>query len=112
MPNSPAELKWIDEQLPAEQRAPPRDWDQLETRTSRSTIFKKCADNLLVPLGLVATTACLTLGLFNLQKGDAGKQQFYMRGRVIAQGFTLAAMGFTMFMTQKKRDRQKAIATK
>ena len=64
--------------------------------TFQEKAIRKCKDNPLVPIGASATVGCLTLGLLNLVKGDSKKQQFFMRGRVAAQGFTIVMIATAM----------------
>lgn len=54
--------------------------------------LRKCGEEPLVPLGALATTAFLTAGFRAFIRGEANKAQVFMRGRVVAQGFTVAAM--------------------
>lgn len=98
-------LKWIDE--PAENR-PPIDPMPLigEERSFEKAVVSKLKENLLVPFGLLATTACLTMGLYNMKQGDVQKQQMYMRGRVGFQAFTFVAMVSTIYLANRKRERQ------
>lgn len=48
--------------------------------------------------GALATTAALSVGIFNFYKGRAKMQQYMMRARVGAQAFTIVCMvvGFIM----------------
>lgn len=99
---SPDELKWI-EDPEAKLVRPPEEFELLEDRTFSNTVLKKSRENIFVPLGLLATAACLTMGLANMKKGDSKKQQFYMRGRVGFQAFTLAAMTIGVYLTDRNR---------
>ena len=96
--DSPTELKWI-EDAEATLTRPPEEFELLETKTFSNTVLKKSRENIFVPLGLLATAACLTLGLVNMTKGNSKKQQFYMRGRIGFQAFTLAAMTIGVYLT-------------
>ncbi|KAI1290258.1 HIG1 domain family member 2A [Halotydeus destructor] len=53
---------------------------------------RKTREEPMVPIGVAATTACLTMGLFAMKRGDSKRQQFFMRGRVFAQVFTIVAI--------------------
>lgn len=99
-----SKLKWIEEKPP---ERPVIDDDDFPLVGRQRSILRKLEENMLVPLGLAATVACLTMGLVNLQRGDSKKQQFYMRGRVGFQMFTIAAMVFGMFLQQRRRERNK-----
>lgn len=45
------------------------------------------------------TASMLGCGLLAMKRGDSKKQQFFMRGRVLAQGFTLGVLVFGMLYT-------------
>ncbi|XP_011876428.1 PREDICTED: HIG1 domain family member 2A, mitochondrial [Vollenhovia emeryi] len=66
---------------------------------------RKSMENPLVPIGTLATTAALTIGLVNLYTGNVKRQQQMMRARVAAQSFTVICMvvGF-MFLQKSSRD--------
>ncbi|XP_012535908.1 HIG1 domain family member 2A, mitochondrial [Monomorium pharaonis] len=53
---------------------------------------RKTQENPLVPLGALATTAALTVGLISFYQGKRGMQQYMMRARVGAQAFTIICM--------------------
>lgn len=50
---------------------------------------RKTRENPLVPIGCFATTAALTYGLISFVRGKTQMQQYMMRTRVAAQGFTI-----------------------
>ena len=100
------ELKWIEEEAHAK-RPPIDEFPLVGQRTFKTTILKKVGDNIFVPLGLLATTACLTLGLVNMKRGDSQRQQLFMRGRVLFQGLTIAAMTITLLMTARRNQPSK-----
>lgn len=54
-------------------------------------------------LGASATVAALTVGIINLVKKNSRKQQIMMRYRIIAQGITFAALGYSVFFYQLKK---------
>lgn len=89
--------RWVEEDLLIKREE--EEFKPYEAVSFKSHFVKKMTDNLFVPLGLVATVACLTMGLVNLSRGDSKRQQFYMRGRVIFQGFTLVAMTSGLLLT-------------
>ena len=70
-----------------------------EKETFKEKIVRKSKEQPLVPLGALATLSCLGMGLFNLYKGDKSRQQFFMRGRVAAQGFTIAVVAVALLST-------------
>lgn len=99
------DLKWIEEQpLPLK---PIDEFEMVGQRSFSSTILKKTKENIFVPLGLLATTACLTMGLLNMRRGNSRNQQIFMRGRVFFQAFTFAAMTIGVLLTAKKRNPKK-----
>ena len=51
---------------------------------------RKCTTDPLIPLGSVMTVAFLGAGLRAFHQGQARQAQYLMRGRVLAQGFTVA----------------------
>lgn len=106
MSKLPDAIKWVEDEVPVN-RIPPviEDW-QYQPQGNR--LIRKLGENIFVPIGLIATTACLTMGLWNMKKGNSQAQQFYMRGRVLAQGFTLAAITFGIYMTEMKKRRIQA----
>lgn len=105
------DLRWIEEDSHAErpifQHLDPED-DRTAVRSFKSVLWNRCKDNIFVPLGLIATTACLTLGLVNMRRGNSKQQQLFMRGRVAFQGFTLAAMVIGVTLTAKQTERRRA----
>lgn len=66
------------------------------TETFKERAIRKSKEQPLVPIGCLATVGCLTMGLFSLYKGDQIKQQRFMRGRVLAQGFTIAVVAVAL----------------
>lgn len=97
-------LQWIDEPVNTSIKPELEDFALHQQRTITNTVLKKARENVFVPLGLVATTACLTLGLINLKSGNSKRQQLFMRGRVGFQAFTLAAMTIGMVLHQSTRE--------
>ncbi|KAF7639289.1 HIG1 domain-containing protein [Meloidogyne graminicola] len=55
------------------------------------TLVDKISLNPFVPIGVIATTVCLAKMCFASYKKDQKLLQFYMKGRIAAQGFTFAA---------------------
>lgn len=109
VPIKAEELKWIeDDTLP---RKPPMEEFTPIRSTTKKSFVRRMADNVFVPFGLVATTVCLTMGLINMSRGNSAKQQFFMRGRVAFQAFTLAAMCIGVaFTTTNQNKEQPAIS--
>ncbi|XP_072766932.1 HIG1 domain family member 2A, mitochondrial [Anoplolepis gracilipes] len=73
------------------------DWvkirEDLDSDFTTETIFdkakRKTQENPLVPIGIFATTAALTVGLVSFVRGKRDMQQYMMRARVSAQAFTI-----------------------
>lgn len=103
---TPKDLRWIDEE-PKKITTERPEFDEFELVGNKSfskNVLQKCQDNLLVPIGLLATVACLTMGLVSFRRGNSRNQQLFMRGRVGFQAFTLFAMtGSMFFATNSKR---------
>ncbi|XP_071566835.1 HIG1 domain family member 2A, mitochondrial [Temnothorax nylanderi] len=68
------------------------------TETIWQKAKRKTKENPLVPIGALATTAALTVGLVSFVRGKEKMQQYMMRARVGAQAFTIVCMivGFVM----------------
>lgn len=87
------------------------DWvkirEDLDSDFIGETIFEKAKrktrDNPLVPLGVLATTAALTVGLISFSRGKTEMQQYMMRARVGAQAFTIICIvaGFILIPKSK-----------
>ncbi|NXT62731.1 HIG2A protein, partial [Chaetops frenatus] len=66
--------------------------------------LRKTRENPLVPLGCLCTVGILTYGIICFKKGNTRRSQLMMRARVVAQGFTFAALlGGTMATAIKSR---------
>ncbi|XP_056430680.1 HIG1 domain family member 2A, mitochondrial [Hyla sarda] len=70
-----------------------------------STKFaRKVRENPFVPLGCLATAGVLTYGLIAFKQGKTRQSQLLMRARILAQGFTVAAiMGGVVIAAFKPR---------
>ncbi|XP_028574252.1 HIG1 domain family member 2A, mitochondrial [Podarcis muralis] len=53
---------------------------------------RKTRENPLVPIGCLGTAGVLAYGLICFKKGNTLQSQRMMRARVLAQGFTVAAI--------------------
>lgn len=53
-------------------------------------------NNPLVPIGCAVTAGVLGVGLWSFMRGNTALSQKMMRGRLIAQGLTVAAMAASM----------------
>uniref|UniRef100_A0A8C3GPU3 HIG1 domain-containing protein n=1 Tax=Cairina moschata TaxID=8855 RepID=A0A8C3GPU3_CAIMO len=54
--------------------------------------LRKTRENPLVPLGCLCTVGVLTYGLISFKRGHTRRSQLLMRARILAQGFTFAAL--------------------
>ncbi|KAL7072394.1 hypothetical protein ACQ4LE_008947 [Meloidogyne hapla] len=61
--------------------------------TKFQSFVDKIALNPFIPLGIMATTGFLISMCVASYRKDMQMLQFYMRGRIAAQGFTFAAVG-------------------
>lgn len=96
------QLNWIeDNSMPT--RPQIDEFPIVADRTFGNTVISKMGENMLVPVGLLATVTCLTAGLFSMRRGDPKRQQLFMRGRVGFQVGTFIAMAATIALTATKR---------
>jgi hypothetical protein len=68
-------------------------------------IVRKTKKDPLVPVGIGVTLVFLSLGFRSFLNGRKREAQLMMRGRVLAQAFTVAAMGVSAFYGFKPHDR-------
>uniref|UniRef100_A0A8C4W2R4 HIG1 domain-containing protein n=1 Tax=Gopherus evgoodei TaxID=1825980 RepID=A0A8C4W2R4_9SAUR len=68
----------------------------------RDKFLRKSRENPLVPIGCLSTAGALTYGLICFQKGNTRQSQLMMRARVLAQGFTIAAIMVGVVATAMK----------
>ncbi|NWH61083.1 HIG2A protein, partial [Geococcyx californianus] len=64
--------------------------------------LRKTRENPLVPLGCLCTLGVLTYGLISFKRGNTRHSQLMMRARILAQGFTFAALLGGMVFTAMK----------
>ncbi|NXJ66514.1 HIG2A protein, partial [Rostratula benghalensis] len=64
--------------------------------------MRKTRENPLVPLGCLCTAGVLTYGLISFKRGNIRQSQLMMRARIVAQGFTFAALLGGMAVTAMK----------
>ncbi|KAI5705638.1 HIG1 domain family member 2A, mitochondrial isoform X2 [Diaphorina citri] len=67
-------------------------YEQFTQETGTEKLIRKFKENPLVPIGCVATSAALGVGLYSMKLGDRRLSQMMMRTRVVAQGFTVLAL--------------------
>lgn len=63
-----------------------------DVETSTSKFTRKFYENPFVPIGCGLTTLALCYGLYGFSRGKRASSQNMMRLRVVAQGFTIAAL--------------------
>uniref|UniRef100_A0A8D0BPI3 HIG1 domain-containing protein n=1 Tax=Salvator merianae TaxID=96440 RepID=A0A8D0BPI3_SALMN len=65
---------------------------QYHQETFGEKFLRKTRDNPFVPIGCLGTAGILAYGLICFKKGNTHQSQIMMRARVLAQGFTVAAL--------------------
>ena len=83
-----------------------------EQETFIEKTLRKCKADPLVPIGAAATLVFLGTGFRAFQRGDSRNAQLLMRGRVLAQGFTIMVMCMGVVMGLKPHDRPKTYTEK
>ncbi|KAM4678075.1 HIG1 domain family member 2A, mitochondrial [Discoglossus pictus] len=68
----------------------------------KNKFIRKVKENPFVPIGCLATAGALTYGLISFKQGKTRQSQLLMRSRILAQGFTVAAIMVGVFMTATK----------
>ncbi|XP_074865772.1 HIG1 domain family member 2A, mitochondrial [Carettochelys insculpta] len=74
----------------------------LHREAFRAKFLRKIRENPLVPIGCLTTAGALTYGLICFHRGNTRQSQLMMRTRVVAQGFTIAALVVGMVATALK----------
>ncbi|NXY50155.1 HIG2A protein, partial [Ceuthmochares aereus] len=64
--------------------------------------LRKTRENPLVPIGCLCTVGILVYGLISFKRGNTRHSQLMMRARILAQGFTFAALLGGMVVTAMK----------
>ncbi|XP_076329068.1 HIG1 domain family member 2A, mitochondrial [Tachypleus tridentatus] len=80
------ELEWIQLRRDMSSMRPPHE------EGVREKLLRKTKENPFVPVGCLATTAALSYGLWSMKTGQRKMSQYMMRARILAQGFTVAAI--------------------
>jgi Hypoxia induced protein conserved region len=81
--------------------------NQEEDYSVYSKLMRKFQKEPLVPLGAAVTVGCLLYGFRAFHRGDKKNAQVMMRARVVAQAFTVLAMGAGAAYGFKPVDRPK-----
>ncbi|KAI8120317.1 hypothetical protein FF38_13432 [Lucilia cuprina] len=98
---------------PQQVNLPNEDLDWIQMRQESGPVFpestkekmmRKIKENPLVPIGCLATASALGFGLYNFRTGNRKMSQMMMRARILAQGFTVAALVTGVVMTYGKKD--------
>lgn len=63
-----------------------------QTETFKEKFMRKFKENPFVPIGCVGTAGALMWGLRAFNQGKTRQSQLMMRGRIVAQGFTVVAI--------------------
>ena len=69
-----------------------RDTGKKHQETPSEKLVRKMNENPLIPIGCLVTTGFLINGLFKFGRRDMAGSQTMMRGRILAQGFTIMAL--------------------
>ncbi|KAF4517328.1 hypothetical protein B566_EDAN007280 [Ephemera danica] len=64
----------------------------IQDETAKDKFMRKFNDNPFVPIGCLATFGALSYGLWSFRTGKRRMSQYMMRLRIVAQGFTVAAL--------------------
>lgn len=71
----------------------------------KDKFIRKSKENPFVPIGCLGTAAALTYGLIAFKQGNTRHSQLLMRTRILAQGFTIAAILVGVAVTAIKSKR-------
>lgn len=104
-------LSWIDEQ-PFKIPLKPQFEDIDDVKPPERSYVKRLTERVVVPLGLLATVSCLAMGLHSLYLGDSKRQQIFMRGRILFQGFSVVAMVIGAAVSSRSKDRTRVANNK
>ncbi|GFS71288.1 HIG1 domain family member 2A, mitochondrial [Trichonephila clavipes] len=69
----------------------------------RERMINKIKSNPFVPIGMLATTAALSVGVYSMKTGNKKRSQLMMRTRILAQGFTVAALLLGIVVASKTK---------
>ncbi|XP_042309694.1 HIG1 domain family member 2A, mitochondrial [Sceloporus undulatus] len=75
---------------------------QLREEGFAEKFARKTRENPLVPIGCLGTAGVLTYGLICFKRGNTHQSQMMMRARILAQGFTVAALIVGVVVTALK----------
>ncbi|XP_060528633.1 HIG1 domain family member 2A, mitochondrial [Cylas formicarius] len=69
--------------------------------TAAEKFRRKFSEEPFIPIGALATATALSVGLWSFRTGRRKLSQYMMRTRIVAQGFTVAALVFGILMGAK-----------
>ncbi|KAM9310124.1 HIG1 domain family member 2A, mitochondrial [Pholidichthys leucotaenia] len=75
---------------------------RVKEETFKEKFMRKTKANPFVPVGCLTTVGVLVYGLCAFQQGKTRRSQLLMRGRILAQGFTVVAIIGGVFATALK----------
>ncbi|XP_061783974.1 HIG1 domain family member 2A, mitochondrial [Nerophis lumbriciformis] len=75
---------------------------RLNDETVKEKFLRKAKENPFVPIGCLGTAGVLMFGLRAFHQNKAKESQMLMRGRIFAQGFTVAAIVVGILVTAFK----------
>ncbi|KAI0074618.1 hypothetical protein K474DRAFT_1520157 [Panus rudis PR-1116 ss-1] len=82
--------------------------------TFTQLVTRKCKENPFVPIGTAATVFALVMAFTHTRTGNQRSFNNWLRARVVAQGFTVAALvgGSYMIKTQSDANHNDEVAAK
>lgn len=72
---------------------------RFKDETFKEKFLRKTKENPFVPIGCLGTAGALFYGLRAFHQGKTRQSQLLMRGRILAQGFTVVALVVGVFAT-------------
>ncbi|XP_017282193.1 HIG1 domain family member 2A, mitochondrial [Kryptolebias marmoratus] len=72
---------------------------KIKDESFKDKFIRKTKENPFVPIGCLGTAGMLMYGLRAFHQGKTRQSQLLMRGRILAQGFTVVAIIAGVFFT-------------
>ncbi len=77
------------------------EYDYPVPESGSDKLRRKFREDPLVPIGALGTILFLGAGLASFKRGQAVKSQLMMRGRLVAQAFTVGALCMGVFLRSR-----------
>mmetsp|Transcript_3758 Transcript_3758/g.5833 ORF Transcript_3758/g.5833 Transcript_3758/m.5833 type:complete len:97 (+) Transcript_3758:130-420(+) len=77
---------------------------EMKDQSASAKLKRLCTEQPFVPIGCLATVGFLVNGLNQMRKGNSRNSQLMMRGRVLAQGFTVLCIYFGVAAANKAKE--------